>query len=84
MAEPAFVDHQHALGETVGADAAGVGEDVLLVLVVSEFDPGVVLRMEEERVMGCLACGGEEALADVAVSVPQRFSVCAGEDSCGL
>ena len=45
---PGVVDHQDARRKAVGQDALGVLQDIGLVLVVLEFNPGVVLRNLEE------------------------------------
>ena len=48
---PVVVYHQHSCREAVIDDGMRIAKDILLVLVVHQFNPGVVLRTrEEERV----------------------------------
>ena len=84
VAEPALIDHEHSLGIAVGADRAGVSEHVFLVLVVGEFDPGVVLRMQEEVRVGRLAGGGKEAPADMQEDLAKSSAGNAGDDGRGF
>ena len=51
VALPVVVYHQHSCREAVIDDGMRIAKDILLVLVVHQFNPGVVLRTrEEERV----------------------------------
>src|SRR5690242_19777589 len=55
-------------------------EHVFLVLVVGELDPGVVLGVEEEVRIGCLAGGREELPVDVLEGLVKRCARRASDD----
>lgn len=57
---PGVVDHDDAAdGEAVLADRLGVGENILLVLVVRKLNPRIPLRLGDERQIGRLAARRE-------------------------
>ena len=45
---PGVINHQDAGRETIGDDSAGVFEDILLVLIIIQFDPGVILGFRQQ------------------------------------
>ena len=80
---PGVVDHQHAGRHAVVQHGLRVGEDVLLVLVVGQLDPGVDLgRAEEERV-GHLPARGEPRAHRVAVRLGERRAALLDDDVGG-
>ena len=64
---PGVVDHENARRDAVVEHGLRVLEDVLLVLVVGELDPGVDLRRAEEERIGHPAARGEPLAHRVAV-----------------
>ena len=68
---PVVVNHQHAGGKPVVPDGLGVFQDVGFVLIVLQFNPGVILRGREEQLVRELARGREMCPARVKVGVAQ-------------
>ena len=67
---PGVVQHEDPRLEAIGHDVAGILQDTGLVLVVLEFNPGVVLGHLEEFA-GRKALGREEALHTIVVGILQ-------------
>ena len=74
VALPVVVDHEDAFGESIVDDVVGILQNVFLILVIHELDPGIVLRFfEEELGRGC-TLSREVVLAGVQVGIAQGFT----------
>ena len=45
---PSVINHQHARRQTIGNDSPRILQNVFLILIVGQFNPGVVLRLGEQ------------------------------------
>ena len=59
IALPVVVYHQYTCRETVVDDGMRIFENILLVLIVHQFNPGIVLRHGEEKCVGQLTVSWE-------------------------
>ena len=77
---PRVVYHEHARRQAVVEHRLRVGEDVLLVLVVRELDPGVVLRRGEVEHVRLPACRREILTRREAERLRERTARVLGKD----
>ena len=75
---PCVVNHHHAGRESVVFDGLGVGENVLLVLIVLQLDPGVVLRRFNQCEIGQLAGRRKPLVTAPEIHSPEIFRGMAG------